>query len=45
MSYSAIVNLTLAKIDKALPAGFFGRFSATVTNSSWGNLEFFKNNP
>ena len=23
-------------------AGFFGRFSATVTNSSWRNLEFFE---
>ena len=23
-------------------AGFFGRFSAYVTNSSWRNLEFFK---
>ena len=24
---------------------FFGRFSATVTNSSWRNLEFLKKNP
>ena len=31
--------------DGDIKAGFFGRFSATVTNSSWRNLGFFKKNP
>ena len=28
--------------DQVLKQAFFGRFSATLTNSSWRNLEFFK---